>query len=742
MASATLAQESAVLERDFVLLVTVKDLGNPKAMLETHSTISNHRALMVSLVPKFTLPAHRPEIVFVVDRSGSMRDKMPMVISAMKVFLKSLPVGTHFNICSFGTSYSFLWAKSKQYTPDSLKEALQRIRTFLANLGGTETLKALTAAIENRLPDLPLEIMLLTDENIWQQSECFEYLNGEVNKSQGKIRVFPLGIGESVSHALINGIARAGNGFSQTVQRGENMGRSVVRMLRGALHPHITDYTVAIKYESEDDDFEIIERVTDSMKFLLSNIDKKPEQPEEQNLPTISLFDPTVEDLEDTVMQDAPPRQLPDIPTPKLLQAPDKIPSLFPGVNTVVYLLMSPETIQRNPTTVVLKGKSAHGPVELSIPIEILPVPSNTIHQLAARKATQDLEESRGWVYNVEEDKGGLKDCYPSQFADIVKREAVRLGQQFQIANRWCSFVAVADNDAESIETFNSVVVENLQQSKDQVKVNARTRPASDGFSERMTRNRQVIPPPILDVSNKLSRSVRGSTTTATTNTHTLNPTASFWRSSGVSVSSNEATSMSMAQDVHPGVRRQEDSVPGTDYDYGTCYRMRDTYEGDSSPNFDHTYNSAILYRRTAPARRRRRQESRAIAPSNSSSEIASGKDWAIASSVERVLKIIDLQQFEGTWILLPDIEPILRFKVPQDVFDVAKNATAKKMWITLIVLYFLEQTMAREVEISELVIAKAKMWLSSTKAKSVPEIEQMKKAALEVVGQGNGTVG
>ena len=86
--------------------------------------------------------------------------------------------------------------------------------------------------------------------------ELFDYINKQVEKSKGKIRIFPLGIGSGVSHALIEGLARAGNGFAQAVQDGERLNNSVVRMLRGALTPHITDYTLEVKYEKDDDDFE------------------------------------------------------------------------------------------------------------------------------------------------------------------------------------------------------------------------------------------------------------------------------------------------------------------------------------------------------------------------------------------------------------------------------------------------------------------------------------------------------
>lgn len=92
----------------------------------------------------------------------------------------------------------------------------------------------------------------------------------------------------------------------------------------------------------------------------------------QQELATISLFNPTVENLEDTVMEDGIFRQLPDAPTPKFLQAPEKIPSLFSGLAKIAYVLKSPKTIQRNPAVVVSRGTSAYGLVRLYIPIEII----------------------------------------------------------------------------------------------------------------------------------------------------------------------------------------------------------------------------------------------------------------------------------------------------------------------------------------------------------------------------------
>lgn len=75
-ASASLSLKSTSLDKDFVVIVAATNLGEPSAVLETHPTIPNQRAIMASLVPKFDLPSEAPELVFICDRSGSMGGKI------------------------------------------------------------------------------------------------------------------------------------------------------------------------------------------------------------------------------------------------------------------------------------------------------------------------------------------------------------------------------------------------------------------------------------------------------------------------------------------------------------------------------------------------------------------------------------------------------------------------------------------------------------------------------------------
>lgn len=449
---------SVVLEQDFVVLIKVDGLDTPCALLERHPTIPNQRALMATLVPKFSLRSASPEVVFVIDRSGSMGHKIPTLRSALQVFLKSLPVGICFNICSFGNSYSFMWPTSKVYDASSLQQALAFVDTIEANMGGTEMQGAVMATVQNRLNFKDLDVLILTDGEIYRQDRLFDFVREKA--ADNSARFFSLGIGEAASHSLIEGIARAGNGFCQSVTEYEELDRKVVRMLKGALTPHIHDFELEIEYDTETErEFDF---VSDTESFTDIETEGKEKEGDgdvciegttRSSLQSILLYDENFQESDMNV--DAEKRATGTLPTltpPRAIQAPYNIPPLYPFIRTNVFLLMDPHSPEKIPKSLKFTATSNDGPLELRIPIWDIGS-GETIHQLASRKAVIELEEGHGWLSHAKDEKGNkFKQFHADTKQRLSERECQNLGIKFQVTGKYCSFVALEERSPSSSE--------------------------------------------------------------------------------------------------------------------------------------------------------------------------------------------------------------------------------------------------------------------------------------------------
>jgi uncharacterized protein with von Willebrand factor type A (vWA) domain len=71
------------------------------------------------------------EFIFVVDRSGSMSGApMETTKDALKLFLRSLPADSKFNIISFGNRFEFAYPTSQFNNNKNLKDALKKVEYF------------------------------------------------------------------------------------------------------------------------------------------------------------------------------------------------------------------------------------------------------------------------------------------------------------------------------------------------------------------------------------------------------------------------------------------------------------------------------------------------------------------------------------------------------------------------------------------------------------------------------------
>jgi hypothetical protein len=256
---------SAFLDKDFVLDIAREQqngLETPTAWLETHPTLANHKAVMLTIPPKFMLRTQSSnpggEIIFLADRSGSMSNKMESLKSAMHFFLKGIPKGRKFNIWCFGNNHISLWKESVDYSEEALQEAMAYVsEQFSSNLGGTELLGALKAIVGERNHGLRMvDIIMLTDGEVWRLDETIDFVQDTSRSSEARIRFFALGIGNAVSHELVEGIARAGRGYAEVVPAAIQGGWEdrVVAMLGAALSGHVGPFQIEFDGQGENHD--------------------------------------------------------------------------------------------------------------------------------------------------------------------------------------------------------------------------------------------------------------------------------------------------------------------------------------------------------------------------------------------------------------------------------------------------------------------------------------------------------
>lgn len=109
--------------------------------------------------------------VFIVDRSGSMSGKtMEITKEAVILFIQSLPPGSKFEIISFGSNYRVMskGLEGYDYNNENKKFAIDEVRKFSADLGGTEIYEPLEYMYNQiKVPeDYLLKAFLLTDGGV------------------------------------------------------------------------------------------------------------------------------------------------------------------------------------------------------------------------------------------------------------------------------------------------------------------------------------------------------------------------------------------------------------------------------------------------------------------------------------------------------------------------------------------------------------------------------------------------
>lgn len=242
-----LSREHERLNRDFVLRWRLA-----ASQLQPHLRYTRWKEGYFGLL-QVTGPARSwagvpREVVFVVDRSGSMEgEKMVSAGQACSLLLEALGPEDRFAILAFDDRLD--WFEPAQNSREAYFLAADPAgqaagAQFLSNLtarGGTELEGALKAALQAlQKHEQPLRqrvVVLLTDGQIGDESAVLKRLQ----QGLGACRVFAVGIDTAVNEALLNRLAALGGGSAHFVVPGEQLHEALRGVAQEMGDPVLTD---------------------------------------------------------------------------------------------------------------------------------------------------------------------------------------------------------------------------------------------------------------------------------------------------------------------------------------------------------------------------------------------------------------------------------------------------------------------------------------------------------------------
>ena len=234
-----LAQREAPMDRDLVIVLGADGLSSPHAVVERGP---NGAAAAVSFLPAIGAAAQAAEVIFVIDRSGSMAGpSIAEVRNALQLCLRSLTPGSRFDIVSFGSRYEALFGRSRDYDDASLAQAAAFVGSLDADMGGTEILPALQYVVQQPpVAGMPRQVLVLTDGEVTNTDAVIDL----ARRHAATARFFTFGIGAGASRHLVKGLARASRGAAEFIAPGERVEAKVMRQFTRVFAPAMTDLRV------------------------------------------------------------------------------------------------------------------------------------------------------------------------------------------------------------------------------------------------------------------------------------------------------------------------------------------------------------------------------------------------------------------------------------------------------------------------------------------------------------------
>lgn len=205
-------EEILSANRDFIFNYSLQGAGIESGVqLFDHG---NEKFFMATIQPpKRVITDEIPprEYIFIVDISGSMHG-FPLEVSKklLRNLISNLKSSDRFNVVLFAGSAEVMAPASLNATQENIVRAINLISSYQGG-GGTELLGALQTSLN--LPraskNLSRSAIIITDGYVTVEKEAMDLIKNNLNNTN----VFAFGIGSSVNHYLINGLAHNGGGL-------------------------------------------------------------------------------------------------------------------------------------------------------------------------------------------------------------------------------------------------------------------------------------------------------------------------------------------------------------------------------------------------------------------------------------------------------------------------------------------------------------------------------------------------
>ena len=224
----SLSLTAGAMDRDFLLDA---EFGAIERCSVTSDRDDEGQIVSVAMVADVPSQQRPLDLVLVVDCSGSMEGaSIAQARHAMREILGRMGGTDRIDLIRYGSGHQAVFGQLRALDRDTRSLLEEQVAATDANLGGTETVAALTKAADllvqgGKGSERDRVIFLVTDGAI--ESPRLQALQANCRKHG--LRIFVVGVGLSVGEAAIRAFAESTDGVAELVHPNQDMAAHVVR---------------------------------------------------------------------------------------------------------------------------------------------------------------------------------------------------------------------------------------------------------------------------------------------------------------------------------------------------------------------------------------------------------------------------------------------------------------------------------------------------------------------------------